>query len=77
MFVKNKELTLNVMLLNIHPVIVQQMKSIKEYKQIEKKKGQIGTLHTLKDIWFVDWDGGLTFQPMSSLKQCKHSVSYK
>ena len=60
-FEQNKELVLSVTLSTILPVVIQQMKSIKEYKQIEKKKDLIGTLHILKEICFADWDGGLTF----------------
>ena len=60
-FVQNKESVLSVMLSNLHPVIVQRMKSIKEYKQIEKKKDLIGTLCILKEICFADWDGRHTF----------------
>lgn len=77
MFMKNKESTLDVTLSNLHPVVVQQIKSIKKYKQIKKKKDLIGTLRILKDIYFVDQDGGLTFQPMTSLRQCKRILNYK
>ena len=76
-FMKNKELMLDVMLSNIHPLVVQQMKGIKEYKQVEKKKDLIGTLRILKDICFADQNGGLSFQPMTCLGQCNNSLNFK
>ena len=76
-FVKNKELILDVMFLNLHPMVVQKMKGIKEYKQVEKKKDLIGTLHILKDICFADWNGRLTFQLMTCLGQCNYSLNFK
>ena len=77
MFMKNKESMLDVMLSNIHPMVVQQMKGIKEYKEVEKKKDLIGTLRILKDICFADWNGGLSFQPMTCLGQCDNSLNFK
>ena len=76
-FVKNKESMLDVMLSNIHPMAVQQMKGIKEYEQVEKKKDLIGTLRILKDICFADQNGGLSFQPMVCLGQCNHILNFK
>ena len=43
-FEQNKESVLNVALATIHPAVIQQMKSIKEYEEIEKKKDLVGTL---------------------------------
>ena len=72
MFVKQKQATLQVILSNVHPAIVQQMKSIKDYKQVEKKKKDlIRDLLILKDFCFVDRNGGLTFQLVTSLGQCQ------
>ena len=52
------------------------MKSIKEYKQVEKKKDLIRTLLLLKDICFADRNGGLTFQPMTSLEQYQQGLTF-
>ena len=87
LFLQHKQAVLQVILSNVHLAVVQQVKSIMEYKQIENNKDLIGTLHILKDICFEDRNGGLTFPQMTFLeqwewgltfKQCKHNnASYK
>ena len=77
LFIKHKQITLQVILLNVQLVVVQQMKSIKEYKQVEKYKDLNGTLLILKDICFADRNRGFTFQLMNSLGQCKQGLTLK
>ena len=69
LFLQHKQAVLQVILSNVHLAVVQQVKSIMEYKQIENNKDLIGTLHILKDICFEDRNGGLTFPQMTFLEQ--------
>lgn len=52
---------LQVILLNVHPKVVQQMKSIKEYKKVANDRDLTKTLLIMKDIYFANRNGGLTF----------------
>lgn len=75
--VQNKEAVLHIRLAAIHQAVVQQMENIEEYKEVEKKNDLVGTLCILKEICFMDQDGGLTFRPMSSLRRCEQGAYYK
>ena len=48
-------------LTNVHPNLIQQLKNIDEYKQVEKEQDLIKTLLLLRDVCFSGRDGGWYF----------------
>ena len=61
------------LLANVHPNLIQQLKNIDKYKYAVKDQDLTKTLFFVRDIYFSGRDGGLTFQPMICLEQCEQT----